>query len=435
MSRVTIAGGVLLAVLLLLTAVAAFRSLDRTAAPPVTARPAAVAADPAGFLHGRITTVDGATFEGRLRFGGGQEAFWSDTFNGSKRENVWLSRVPPEARPKERRRIEILGIRFSDREHPLEVRRLLRVRFGDLARIEVRGREVRATLRSGTTYELDRFEAGDLDDGVRVWDGRHGVVDLDGVRIGTIEFLPTPALDGLPSRLHGTVHTPRGEFTGFIEWTREERVGTDELDGRSADGDVRLPFDTIRSIERRPSDGASARLLDGREIVLSEMRGVGPGKPGIYVDDPRFGRVGIPWETLERVAFTPAGSGPGYAEFEPGRPLEGSVTTRDGRHLAGRLVFDLDECETIETLEAPADGVGYALPFGLVASIVLPVSGDEPARVTLRGGEVLRLEREGDLGPGNAGVLVFGDGGEGPDYLPWNQVERVDFERPPTSSR
>ena len=237
-----------------------------------------------------------------------------------------------------------------------------------------------------------------------------------------------------PDRLHGTVRTRQGDFTGFLQWDREEAVGRDKLVGRTADGDLSLRFDGIRSIARHPAGGSQITLLDGREIVLSGTRKVGPGNRGIYVDDPRYGRVLVSWGAFERADFSPAGSGPSYSDFPPGRPLTGSVTTRDGRRLDGRLVYDLDESESTETLDAPASGVDYTIPFGLVASIGLP-AGDARtaghARVTLQSGEALQLERAGDLGDGNAGILVFTDGRERPEYVPWAEVEQVDFDRPP----
>ena len=49
----------------------------------------------------------------------------------------------------------------------------------------------------------------------------------------------------------------------------------------------------------------------------------------------------------------------------------------------------------------------------------------------LEDGEVLQLERAGDLGPGNAGMLIFVDGNERPEYVPWIDVASVDFDRPP----
>jgi hypothetical protein len=127
----------------------------------------------------------------------------------------------------------------------------------------------------------------------------------------------------------------------------------------------------------------------------------------------------VSWDAFERVDFSPGGTGPAYGEFPPGRPLAGRVATITGRHLAGRLVYDLDESETTETLDAPAEGVDYTIPFGLVASVVLGASGEDG------------VAGRGDLGEANAGLLVFTGAGERPEYVPWPEVGRVTFDRPP----
>jgi hypothetical protein len=254
------------------------------------------------------------------------------------------------------------------------------------------------------------------------------------VRIRTIELLPTARLRAAPERLHGTVRTGHGDFTGFIQWDREECVGSDELVGRTADGEVSLRFKTIRAIARRSRASSLVTLLDGREIVLSGTREVGDGHRGIYVDDRRYGRVLVSWDAFERIDFSASGSGPAYNDFPPGRPLTGSVTTRAGRRLTGRLVYDLDESETTETLDAPSRGVDYTILFGLIASIEpggREERGAQHARVTLHDGEELQLERTGDLGERNAGMLIFVDGRERPEYVQWTDVEQVDFDRPP----
>lgn len=445
MKRATIVRGAFATVVVLLAVGVGYRALRQDVQPtaalspeiaPSPAPPAA-AGTSQGWLYGRITTVDGATFEGRLRFGGDQEASWGDSFNGAKRENPWLPHVPPERLPKQRRPLKILGIEIAQRESPINVSRQLLARFGDIASIGARGREVRVTLKSGTVFDLDRLEASDFDDGVRVWDDRQSVVDLDSLRILTIELLPTPPLYAAPYRLHGTVRTQQGDFTGFVQWDRDECVGTDTLDGHTAEGNLSLRFDTIRSIARHSRDSSRVTLVDGREIVLSDTPEVGDGNRGIYVDDQRYGRVLISWEAFERVDFSDLGAGgvgPAYGDFPPGRPLTGSVTLRSGRRLAGRLVYDLDESETTETLDAPAQGVDYTIPFGLIAAIVLPgheEHGAQRARVILHNGEELQFERTGDLGEGNAGMLIFVDGHERPEYVPWTDIEQVDFDPPP----
>ncbi|MFP5288278.1 MAG: hypothetical protein ACLGI9_21260 [Thermoanaerobaculia bacterium] len=269
MTRATIAGGALATVLVLLALAVGYRALEQDvepaeeASPPITpsapsTAPAAAEAHP-GFLYGRITTTGGAADEGRLRWGGDQEAFWGDYFNGSKDENPWAAHAPLDRLPKERRPIEILGFEIAHEERQIDLGRLFMARFGDIARIEARGKDVRVTLKSGTVFDLDRLEASDFDDGVRVWDGRRGVVNLDSLRIRAIELLPTGP-GAAPSRLHGTVRTRQGAFTGFVQWDREECVGSDELDGDTAEGKRSLRFDTLRSIERRSRDSSRVTL-------------------------------------------------------------------------------------------------------------------------------------------------------------------------------
>ena len=446
MTRASVALGAIAIVLVLLAVVIESRTPDRDpgpTGPPSPARtpsivpPAAVETHPApqthqGFLYGRVTDVDGAAYEGRLRWGRDQEAFWNDYFNGARREDPWLAHVPPDLVPEGRRPRYFLGFRIGEREGLAG--RLFMVRFGEIARIEARGREVQVALKSGTVVDLDRFEASDFDDGLRVWDAKRGVVDFKSVQIRTVELLPTPALGRAPYRLYGKVRTRQGEFTGFVQWDREECTGTEELDGRSPEGELSLRFDTIRSIARHSPDSALVTLLDGREVVLADTNDVNHENRGIYVDDPRYGRVSISWEAFERVDFGPGGSGPGYGDFPPGRPLTGSVTTRAGRALAGRLVYDLEESETSETLDAPFQGVDYTLPFGLIASLALPGREERGARprVTLHGGEELQLDLAGDLGEGNGGMLVFVEGRERPEYVPWSDVGQVVFDPPPT---
>lgn len=384
-------------------------------------------------LYGCIGTVDGATYEGRLRWAGAEEAFWGNYFNGAKKENPWAAHVPAERLPRERRPIEIFGFEIANREHPIDLGRLFMARFGDIARIEARGRDVRVTLKSGTVFDLDRFSASDFDDGVRVWERRRGVADLDSLRIRAIDFLSSPGTGAVPDRLYGTVHTRQGKFTGFVQWDRQHCVGTDKLRGQTRTGELTLCFDSIRSILRRSPDSSLVTLLDGREVLLSGTRGVGRGNRGVYVDDPRYGRVLVSWDAFERIDFSRGGSGPGYGDFPPGSPLTGSVITRSGRHFAGRLVYDLDESEITETLDAPSEGVDYTIPFGLIASIVLPGAEERDAgraSVTLHSGEELELERTGDLGERNAGMLVFVDGRTRPEYVPWTDVEHIELARP-----
>ena len=439
MTKTTVAGGAFVAALFLVVLVLVVRdpAVERDGDPVAPAPRASNPEEAPGFLYGRVTVLDGATYAGRLRWGRDQEAFWSDYFNGTKDENPWAVHAPGAPRQEERSRIEIFGLEFGgDRASNLD--RPFMAPFGDIARIDASVAEVQVSLKSGMVVVLDRFAAGDIDDGIRVWDGARGIVDLDARRIRTIEFLPTRPLADAPERLHGTVRTRQGDFTGFIQWDRQDGLSIDKLDGRTADAELGLPYDGIRSIARQSSTSARVRLLHGQELVLSDTREVGAGHRGIYVDDARYGRVLISWDAFERIDFSDGGSGPAYDDFAPGRPLVGTVTTADGRRLGGRLVFDFDESETTATLDAPSQGVDYTIPFRLIASI-LPGGGEgrpaKRARVVLHGGEELQLERAGDLAAENAGMLIFIEGNARPEFVRWADVDQIDLEPAPSGER
>jgi hypothetical protein len=417
-------------ILILLAIAAGYSGFERnfgtdTSLPRAIAPASAVEAAHPGFLYGRVAVAAGATYEGRLRWGRGrgEEAFWGDYFNGFKSENPWAVHVPPEALGRDP--MKILGVEVGGGSK-IDLGRPFMARFGDIARIESAGRDVRLTLKSGTVLTTNFSAVNDLDDGVRVWDRKQGILDIGARQVRTIDFLPAPGAGPPPHRLHGTVRTAAGDFTGFVQWNRNKGLGADELAGRTADGDQRVRFDTIRSIARQ-EQSALLTLLDGREILLTGPESAA-ATLGIYVDDSRFGRVLVSWDAFERLDFSPGGSGPAYGDFPPGLPLRGMVATRTGQRLAGRLVYDLDESETTETLDAPARGVDYTIPFGVITSIVLS-GGDDRAKVTLSNGEQLRLDRRGDLGAANGGMLIFVDGRQRPAYVPWNDVERIDFQR------
>lgn len=398
--------------------------------PPTAYSPAdqaALASANPGFLYGRVTTDDGETYEGRLRWGGAEEAFWGDYFSGVKGSNPWADRVPPEELATGHQPFTIFGLEFGGPD-TIDLTRPFFARFGDIAQIHAPSPiVVRVTLKSGTVYDTNYLEMSDFADGVRVWNGVE-VIDLGPQRVRTVDFLPTTRLSAAPSRLYGTVRTRGGTFTGHLQWNREQSVGADTLEGTVADGQVSLRFDTIRGLARESMDAVRVTLRDGREIVASGQAAAGQG---IYVEDERFGRVLVSWNAFESVELGASDSGPAYGDFPAGRPLTGSVTLRTGQRLVGRLVYDLDESETTDSLDAPLDGVNYLLPFNKIASIALQESapsGTGRARITLHGGEVLPLELSGDLSPRNGGLLVFAGDNEPPTYVRWAEVAEIAFD-------
>ena len=142
----------------------------------------------------------------------------------------------------------------------------------------------------------------------------------------------------------------------------------------------------------------------------------------------RFGRVVVFTGALVRADVVSTARHHGYTDFPPGRPLEAEVVTRGGSRATGRLVFDLDESETTDVLDATAGDITYMLPFAQVDTIAPhepQPGGALRAVVTTRGGDTLVLDRSGDLADSNAGLLVFVDGATTPTYIAWRDVARI----------
>ena len=202
----------------LLTALSAASIHSRVAAssPEIAPMPAAPTVQAnEGFLAGRVTT-DHAVYEGRLRWGGDQEALWGNTFNGVKTGNPWVVPALSEVLPKERKSFQIFGIEIAGWTNPISLVRPFMARFGDIARIDLYSKDLRVTLKSGSVFHLYRNGADDMNDGVRVWDSRR-LMNLEEWPIRSIEFLDSAGHGSSPSPLYGTIHTRRGDFTGSIE--------------------------------------------------------------------------------------------------------------------------------------------------------------------------------------------------------------------------
>jgi hypothetical protein len=184
-----------------------------------------------GFLYGRVTTDRGEVYEGRLRFGGDEETLWGNYFNGVKRGNPWVDRALLRELPNDRVSLDLFGFEIGWGPGP-DLGRPFMARFGDITRLEAKGRDLWVTLKSGTVVLLNRYAADDYADGVRVWDASRGVVDLTERHVRSIELFRGAPHVGGEYPLHGTVRTRHGgHFTGLIQWDRKATLGSDQIYG------------------------------------------------------------------------------------------------------------------------------------------------------------------------------------------------------------
>lgn len=391
----------------------------------ILAAPAEVAAsqDVRGYLYGTIETTSGNSYTGLLRWGR-EEAFWDDHFNASKQDEPATGRLP-RGYKRSPRKVEVFGLEVSGPWERAWSQRQLIVRFGDLAEIRPRGDDrAELVLRNGDTMRIDGG-SNDLGGKITVWDAGVGKIDVDWDRIRSIKFSATPSTarpEG--QRLSARVRTLVGEFSGYLQWDKEEALTVDELDGEADDGDVSLPMGRIRSIERRSRRSSRVELVDGRVLELSGTNDVDSSIRGIVVEDARFGRIELPWDVFERADIEIAkDSGRGYDDYPALGEMRAKVTLRDGKTRTGKIAYDLDETYLWEMLNGNQEDVDYDIPFARVKQI-RPLG--RRSEVVLDNGQKLRLEGQTDVGDDHAGI-AFLDGGDD-DYVPWEDVELVELE-------
>lgn len=382
------------------------------------------------FIYGKITTTSDKTYTGAIRWGK-EEVYWSDMFNSTKTDNEYvdyLSRSQRRELDRGSGNIEIFGLKVVTRNAGGSHDHTFACQFGDIKSMEINGRSrVKLHLKNGESFRLNGG-SNDIGATVKILDEEAGLVELEWERIDKVEFMRTPnrLKEKFGEPLFGTVKTFYGDFTGFIQWDHDERVGDDELDGDSEDGDVSIRFENIASIEKK-GRGSMVTLDSGRELFVKGSNDVNRENRGIIVTMPGMARVDIQWRDFDSVTFDHAISGPGLAYYDFAAPkyLEGTVTTTDGKSLSGRLVYDLDEAWDFEILQGNIDDLEYNIPFRFIKKIA-PKSFNS-SLVELRNGEQLRLEGSQDVNQNNDGVLVF-ENEKDPTWIPWEKIEHVEFK-------
>lgn len=393
-----------------------------------------VTAQDEGFMYGKITTIDNKTFEGPIRWGK-EEVLWVDLFNAAKLVNKnldYLSRS--DIRYLENLRNERnynwterwIGRWVSNDNHEQDFTHQFVCQFGEIKSIKPSWRD-RADLvmQNGDKIEVGGEGYNDIGGEILILDTELGEVSMDWGRIELIEFKKTPSrLDNkFAEVLYGTVESANGTFTGFIAWDNDERLLSDKLDGRSEDGKVSIEFSKIKSI-KQSWDEAHVELASGRKLEVCCTNDVNNENRGIVVDDEKVGKVLIPWKAFDRVTFSRPASMKGYDAFAAQKELSGSVLTRDGRTLSGKIIYDLDESHGYEMLQGKVNRTEYFIPFHQI-SMIAP-SGRYGADLKLRNGNKISLEEGQDVSDLHQGVLVF-SGKTEPVYVRWEEVKEIKF--------
>ena len=387
-----------------------------------------------GRIYGTVTTDDDVSITGAIRWND-EEVFWTDHFNGDKanatdlsglsdeEQELILDRQPGPQLDFNGTTIELIKWFSSDTLDPQD----FYLEFGSISIIEpMGGDQVKVTLRDGSEIEGD---GGSNDIGadivVRGEDGTVQEIDWDDVK--TVVF--SASGENAPSfgeHLYGRVKTESGEFQGLVHWDHDDRVGSEQLDGDVDDNDVSIDFGNIISITKE-NEGSRVITRDGTNHFMVGSNDVNDENRGIYVDDPRSGRVDISWELFISVEFITELERPltTYADFAKVGRLHGTVVLEDDKSASGSLTFDVDEWTSAEMISGRTEaGLRYMIPLRLVSSITR--KDENSAQVKLTSGDELTLQGERDINHKNNGIIINMEN-EGAKYIDWKNVKSVSF--------
>lgn len=416
-------------------------------------------------MWGRVLTSDGDVHEGFIHVRGARSS-------GSWADVLLTSREIPEAHYRDwldatrggrphTRALELLGHRITWVEkHPAFAgASRAGVRFGHIAELafDDEGRSA-AIIRSRHTAPPGDTAARGSGGEVRVesvWREAEVWVDrgddsarVRGRNIRRIEFGPAPAGRAPASlRLYGAVEDKHGRlFRGFVTWDRRKILESHVLAGVWEDApglanpweshryERSFRFAEIRSLERTPCFASVTLRSDSVVELCNEP--LEPDPRPVQISDPSLGLVEVEWHAVRRLRFEPSPGTPGRDAFDGGRPLYGTVVTRAGEALTGRIRWNADEEWSWDLLQGDSEGVALSIEFANIVHVGREETGG--ARVTLRDGRSFRLTG-GDVDRDNRGVFIFyaaveqPAGGRPADewrYIAWEDFREARF-RPP----
>lgn len=384
-------------------------------------------------LYGSVTTIEGKIYEGPIRWGS-EEIFLSDIFNSEKISNPYLkyldksnfkTNYKSSTRSNNGNWVNISINTRRDKSDYLV--RKFQCRFGDIKSITITGRtSVNLELRSEKYINLNGG-SNDVNTNISVLDAELGLLSLNWNKIDVIKFFrPAQKIsDSFGEGIYGKLTTTQGVFTGFVQWDHDERLLDDKLDGKSSDGDLKIPFRKIKTITKL-NNNCLVKLISGRELELHGTNDVNSNNKGIIMNLPNIGRADFHWkhfisfEILDEVAPESLCD----TSFPDSERLYGKIITKSGEEFDGVIAYDLDEAMDSELLNGYNDDIKFSIPFRNIKSIK-PMANDY-ASVVLKSGEKLFLGDQTDVSYKNAGILIF-TSSEKFNIFKWDQIEKIIF--------
>ncbi len=364
------------------------------------------------FLYGSVTTKDNTVYTGAIRWGK-EEVFLTDIFNASKVENPYG---------------KYLESSHNNRYGNYLPSHSFKCQFGDIASITPTSSiSAIVELKEQKFINVER-NSNDINTNIAIIDTELGLLNISWYKIKEVRFFQPKQfpIENFGNPIYGEVTTTVGEFTGFIQWDKDERLLSDQLDGKSNTVDLAIQFNKIKQINKIRS-GSEVILKSGRKIEMRGYNDVNSSNRGIIVTIPQVGRVTLDWKhflSLELLNY-PDSLNNCYSQFPPSERLSGKIYTTKNETLEGVIIYDLDEAMTAEILDGNNDYLEFEIPFRNIKKIV-PKSYNY-CLVELKSGEKLYLGEESDVSEKNDGFLIFTENDKY-HYLQWKDIQWIEFD-------
>ncbi len=390
-----------------------------------------MAADNAGFIYGKVTTVNGNSYQGLIRWGD-EEAFWDDLFNSAKVDVTdsehWsnyedaleeyqeeareaalealeeaLEEIEEEADEMETEADELedevseLEEELEELEDDRDSRRVIEREIRELQRQAEHMRKQAQRMRKESERKRD-----DLDD------------EVDRIVIQTGSGQPRTIV--IPS----TPRMPRIITRNFFDGKMNIRVGS-----WGGTRQFMVRFGDIKTIEVTGDEDALVTMRNGDEIEVSGYANDVGGK--LFINDTAFGEITLPWDNIDVIEFMEA---PSSAKPDAFR-MKGVMTTEAGEYR-GYIQWDSQECLSTDVLDGESEDGDLAISFGAIRSIER--NNRRSAKVELRDGRTIVLSGTNDVNESIRGIFVE-DERYGRVKAPWDIFDKVVFDDAGSSGR
>lgn len=397
-----------------------------------------LATNPEPVIFGTVTHANGESVTGTIRWGDDGESFLSDIFNGIKLKTNGIEHLTDdeihileESQPGPKASIgdvEITFKSFFGKELKLP---FFNVPFGAIDRIDIKDDIFTVTLHDGSSFQTkdEVSNSDDTSDDIYVKSKEGAVVEFEIENLSSVVFSAAPTdAKTFNNGIYGIINSELGTFQGRVMWDKDERTLAEELDGNDESQEHEIKFTAIKSLEK-VNDGKATKVVlkDGQKLILTGTNDVNNGHRGIWLDNPKLGRVEIKWSQFEMLVIQHVDVA--WLNFDAyvkqAKQLSGTVTLQDDTTFkADVLIYDLNQQSQAELLYVDVNGANRQIPLKTIKKITK--KHNKAVELSMRDGSHLLAYGNRSVTFENNGILGTANGES--KWHQWQDIKSLEFD-------